>query len=1085
MLGFLFLLALLATLGFMVLGSRLSALRARLDRLEGHYSKTVSHRKQQAAAMQRDIDALWTALERAGVVKKEDRPAEPPAEKEPAAKAKPAAPRTVETKPVRPPAPRPSADMTPPPPAAAKRREAQPVYKEARPPSGSTKPSAPAPAPPQTPKGPEAPAPTRGGSPWDKLPSLEYMLGTQWLARAGVVLILVGLGLLLHYMYDTVILGPVGRLALTAMAGAAMVAAGEYFRRKPYVVLFQTLTGGGIGVFYLCVFFAHHIFDLVGLETAAVLAVGVTAAAILLAVIHNAQSIALLGLAGGFLTPFLFSDGGNQPYALFTYVTILNGVAVGVSVFRRWQWANRLALSGTALLYFAWYGVHYTPADLAPALLFTTVFYLIFLGAPLAHSLAQRKPEGAEGLAVIGVGAAIWLLSYYLLLYQDYPRALGFIVLAKAALLIGAHRLWVQRVPTDKLTGQSLLAMSLLLIALAVPLQLELYGVAIGWAVQGIVLAYVGARYGNRICNVSSMAALALAAGGLAYQLVLTLAPGEHGFWAVWFLHEDAFRPLLNPAFGAWAMVAAGCAASAWLAVRFRTEGGAFDSLPIAAGLLGYALLCFALTSETAAHWLLNRGDLAAEMQRVFIVNSLAILWAGIALATAFTVARRVPSMAPLAWIACAILGLVFAAGVAAYEGAAPWLSASWAFWSRLAVPAAMAGVLWILWDRAGRPARQTLECAAHGTLACLMALECIRWTGASEAVAQAHAPSFIAMAWAAHGLAALWRSLPRGREAGLWSAHALVMGAALAACAGLPLQDDAFSPILNVSFLGWAAVIGAATAGAMLIHRCDPLPEAWLKDGKIALLVTAYGAGCLLLSFETYYHWQYNRPDLSADLRSVYIFNSLCLLWAVIAIATAAASRRMGRIAATLTGVACAVAGLVFAAGVTHYEGASPWLGVSWVFWSRLAVIAAFFAAIRLLRNPSREILQLLEGAANAGLAILLALESLRWAGATALIDRDMGNGLISALWAIQGATLTWRGLVRDYPLRRYAGFALFGLAVAKTVVWDTAGLDGVYRIVSFIGSGFLLLVAGYLYQRYSEKLLGAAANEAGHEKP
>jgi uncharacterized membrane protein len=55
----------------------------------------------------------------------------------------------------------------------------------------------------------------------------------------------------------------------------------------------------------------------------------------------------------------------------------------------------------------------------------------------------------------------------------------------------------------------------------------------------------------------------------------------------------------------------------------------------------------------------------------------------------------------------------------------------------------------------------------------------------------------------------------------------------------------------------------------------------------------------------------------------------------------------------------------------------------------------------------------------------------------------------------------------VRDDRKFRLAGLALLGLAVFKVFVYDLAALESIYRVLSFIALGLLLLAAAYAYQR------------------
>jgi len=61
----------------------------------------------------------------------------------------------------------------------------------------------------------------------------------------------------------------------------------------------------------------------------------------------------------------------------------------------------------------------------------------------------------------------------------------------------------------------------------------------------------------------------------------------------------------------------------------------------------------------------------------------------------------------------------------------------------------------------------------------------------------------------------------------------------------------------------------------------------------------------------------------------------------------------------------------------------------------------------------------------------------------------------------------------VMRHPLLRYLGFVLFLFTVGKTLIIDMSEVEKVYRILSFVASGLLLVAAGYFYQRYSSKIL------------
>jgi uncharacterized membrane protein len=78
----------------------------------------------------------------------------------------------------------------------------------------------------------------------------------------------------------------------------------------------------------------------------------------------------------------------------------------------------------------------------------------------------------------------------------------------------------------------------------------------------------------------------------------------------------------------------------------------------------------------------------------------------------------------------------------------------------------------------------------------------------------------------------------------------------------------------------------------------------------------------------------------------------------------------------------------------------------------------------------------------------------------------------LLSVFWSLTGLAGLVYGLVRDDRRLRLAGLGLLGLAAAKVAVYDLAELDEIYRVLSFVGLGLLLLAGAFAYQRLRSEL-------------
>ncbi len=564
--------------------------------------------------------------------------------------------------------------------------------------------------------------------------SWEMLAGTKGLLWAGVIFVTVGVALFLNYLYSLGFIDERMRLVIAAAGGAAALGLGAWFRGKGWAVISQGFTGLGIAIFYVCVYFSFHIYAFTGQTVSFILAVCVTVLAVTLAVVQDAPSIAVLAVLGGFLSPVFISTGENHPYGLFSYLALLDLVAVGVAWFKRWRFLDALCLAGTALLYSAWYFKFFGrpgEADMTvPATLYATVFYVLFLGISSIHPLVRQVKSRPEDLVVAGLNAAFWFFAFYNTLHTTHRYPLGALVLGQAVLALLVLLVWRKRVPGDAAAHGVLLVLAMGFSVLAVPILLKLYAYQITWAVQGIVFVYLGLKY-RRLLAVSG-GLLAWTLGGLALFRTLPL-------------HTERFIPVFNTAFGSWAcVIAAGTVLALMLkrgpdtAARWRTPAAAF------AGLSALALTCFLLTAEAALFW--STRDYANY--RVHQHSAVAVLWAVLPFAVIlFLWAKRL-----YPWLAvgmlCYVAGLVlWFAGLSHFQLAESWLFLNTPFLARLAMPLS----LWMSahWIRSvNRGVSDVLTITGHVVFAVLTAGELWNWTRRTELVSDKMALSFISSAW-------------------------------------------------------------------------------------------------------------------------------------------------------------------------------------------------------------------------------------------------------------------------------------------------------------------------------------------------
>lgn len=76
--------------------------------------------------------------------------------------------------------------------------------------------------------------------------------------------------------------------------------------------------------------------------------------------------------------------------------------------------------------------------------------------------------------------------------------------------------------------------------------------------------------------------------------------------------------------------------------------------------------------------------------------------------------------------------------------------------------------------------------------------------------------------------------------------------------------------------------------------------------------------------------------------------------------------------------------------------------------------------------------------------------------------------NTAWSAVMAVHGFTLVAIGIWRRFALLRHLGIALLLITAAKITLVDLTGLETILRILVFVGTGVVMIIASWLYQKF-----------------
>ncbi|MFA4986350.1 MAG: DUF2339 domain-containing protein [Candidatus Brocadiia bacterium] len=185
--------------------------------------------------------------------------------------------------------------------------------------------------------------------------SFESVIGMRVFVWVGIIAVIVAAGLFMKYVYEHQLISPALRIALGMMAGAAMIAAGWFFRRKNFAALSQGMVGGGIAVLYLSVYSAFAFYDLFSPNLAFALMIVITAVAFSHALMFDSMAVAVIGLLGSFTTPLMINTGVRNDAGLFGYIACLNIALLLMIAFRKkWRILKLFSLLGSYGWYVVW-----------------------------------------------------------------------------------------------------------------------------------------------------------------------------------------------------------------------------------------------------------------------------------------------------------------------------------------------------------------------------------------------------------------------------------------------------------------------------------------------------------------------------------------------------------------------------------------------------------------------------------------------------------------------------------------------------------------------------------------------------------
>ena len=329
----------------------------------------------------------------------------------------------------------------------------------------------------------------------------EQVIGGNWLARVGVLALILGVAFFLKLAFDNDWIGPTGRVALGAVGGLAMLVAGEFWQKR-YPGYARALSGGGVGLLYLSTYAAFAIFDLIDIYPAVVLLLIESVVSAVLALRYESNALAIIGVAGAFCAPFVLgasdlegrasssSDGAG--YDLIAYVLAVDVGVLVLSTFRRWYWFRLTALLASLASYGIWYIEFGDAAGALGAEIALTCIFLVFVGVTTFFHLIWVRGPRTFDLSLMTFNATAYFAISYALLFNEYRDWMGGFSLAIAVFYLGMAYIALRRSPENARLSLFAFGIGVIFLTIAIPVQLDdMAWTTVGWATQGTVLIWL------------------------------------------------------------------------------------------------------------------------------------------------------------------------------------------------------------------------------------------------------------------------------------------------------------------------------------------------------------------------------------------------------------------------------------------------------------------------------------------------------------------------------------------------------------------------------------------------------------------
>lgn len=158
------------------------------------------------------------------------------------------------------------------------------------------------------------------------------------ISKLGIFLLLLGIGFIFKWAYDND--HPALAIVVGIVLGGILLLLAFRVEKKKRVILSQVLMGGSIATFYITIYSVYQGFELLSDLSTFFMMIIITTLAFILAVSKNSAALAIIGILGGLMTPFMIPIDQFGVFGIGLYIGLIT--LGSMFIYYKKQWVSLL-----------------------------------------------------------------------------------------------------------------------------------------------------------------------------------------------------------------------------------------------------------------------------------------------------------------------------------------------------------------------------------------------------------------------------------------------------------------------------------------------------------------------------------------------------------------------------------------------------------------------------------------------------------------------------------------------------------------------------------------------------------------------